>query len=46
MDNTFSFVPKGVRSGVCRVTKDLLILIYWDGPPTKMAVSDQSSRIC
>jgi hypothetical protein len=37
MQNTFSFVPKGVRSGVCRVTKDLLILIYWDGPPTKIA---------
>jgi hypothetical protein len=46
MDNTFSFVPKGVRSGVCRVTKELLILIYWDGPITKIAVSDQSTRTC
>jgi hypothetical protein len=38
MNNTFSFVPKGQRSGVGRVTKELLVLLYWDGPHTKQGI--------
>ena len=39
MQNTFSFVRKGERSGVCRVTKEFLILLSWAGSPTKLASS-------
>ncbi|MCW4041009.1 MAG: hypothetical protein NWE83_09705 [Candidatus Bathyarchaeota archaeon] len=43
MQNTFSFVRKGERSGVCRVTKELLILLYWDGPPTKVTAPEANN---
>jgi hypothetical protein len=42
VDKLFSFVPKGERSGVCRVTKELVLLIYWDGPPTKIGTPQTS----
>jgi hypothetical protein len=44
MHNTFSFVPKGERSGVCRVTQELQVLLYWDGPPTKIAAPETDDR--
>jgi len=34
VEGTLSFFPRGEKHGATKVTKECIILFYWDGPPT------------
>ena len=34
----FNYVPKGVKHGGVKITKETILLFFWDGPPSNVSV--------